>query len=218
MRKEHVREDDFNETERPKTRLAQFFDIAKHRFVELLKLSLLQTVFNMPLIATLVVFYMLIKSATNLNSMMTVFIITGGCLLISMISSYIGLSGLFHCLKEIIYAEGEYASSDYFKGLTTNWKKGMVIGLIVGVSIALTIIGSFFFYFYLSSVNATIAGFGIAILVTQSLVVLIVSYYSIAQIVVYENKLKYILKNSFIFTLMRFHYNLPLISNLIIKI
>ena len=210
MRKEKVREQDFKEEERPSTRLEQFFDIAKHRFVELLKLSLLQTVFNMPLIATIVTFYLFSRNASSLNSLMTVFLITAAGLLISMMSSFTGLTGLFHCLKKIAFAEGEYASSDYFHGLTSNGKKGIVIGLIVGISTALTVIGSFFFYFYLSSINPTIAGFGIAILVTQSLVVLILAYYSISQIVIYENEMKNILKNSLIFTLMRFQYNLPL--------
>lgn len=210
MRKEKIRETDYQQRERPKSRRAQFFDIAKHRFVEVLKLSLLQTVFNMPLIASLVLFYQLVRNVTNLNSMMTVFIITAGCIFISMISSFTGLTGMFYCFKKMAYAEGEYASSSYFVGLVANWKKGIAIGIIVGLSAALTIVGYFFFYYYLSSFNTAVAGFGIAIIVAQLLVVLIMGYYSIAQIVLYENSLRYILKNSFIFTLMRFHYNLPI--------
>ena len=87
MRKEKIRETDYQQRERPKNRRAQFFDIAKHRFVEVLKLSLLQTVFNMPLIATLVIFYQLVRNVSDINSLMTVFIITAGCIFISMISS-----------------------------------------------------------------------------------------------------------------------------------
>ena len=210
MKKDAVREKDFQENERPNTRLKQFFDIAKHRFVELLKLSFLQTVFNMPLIATVITFYLFTRNASNLNSLMTIFLITGGCLFISMIFSFTGLTGLFNCLKKMAFAEGEYASSDYFHGLVSNYKKGMLVGVIAGLSVALTVIGSFFFYFYLSTYNPSVAGFGIAILTIQSLVVLIVSYYSISQIIIYENGFKNIIKNSFIFSLMRFQYNFPL--------
>ena len=210
MKKEHIRETDYQQSERPNTRLAQFFDIAKHRFVEVLKLSLLQTVFNMPLIGTIITFYMFVRNVTSINSLMTVFIITAGCLFISMISSFVGLTGLFHCFKKMIYAEGEDASSSFFTGLVQNWKKGLVIGLIVGLSLSLAVIGCFFFYYYLSAYNTAIAGFGIAVLVIQAMVVLMIGYYSIAQIVMYENNLRYVLKNSFIFALMRFHYNLPL--------
>ena len=66
MRKEKIRETDYQQSERPKNRLAQYFDVFRHNFVELLKLSLLQTVFNMPLIATVVSFWILLKNSTDL--------------------------------------------------------------------------------------------------------------------------------------------------------
>ena len=59
----------------------------------------------------------------------------------------------------------------------------------------------------MSAINATISGFGIAIVIIQALIVLPVCYYSIAQVVVYSNKLRFVLKNSFIMTLIRFPYN-----------
>ena len=210
MRKERIRETDFEQKERPKTRLAQYFDVFKHYFGELIKLSLLQTVFNMPLIATAVSFWILVKNSPDLGALMTVFLITAGALFISMISSFTGLTGSFYCLKKICYAEGEFASSSFFVGLTENWKSGMLTGLIVGLSGAVALIGFFFSYFYLSQVNTAISGFGIAIVVIQFVIVLMLGYYTISQILVYDNKYRYVLKNSFIMTLMRFHINLLL--------
>lgn len=210
MKKEVVRATDYEQNERPLTRRGQFFDIFKHRFVEILKISILQAVFNMPLIAIMVMFYVFALSATSINSLMTVFLFTALGLFVSMISSFIGMTGSFYCYKKIIYGEGEFASSSFFTGLVSEWKKGLLVGLISGLSLAAAIIGGFFCYFYLSAYNSAVAGFGIAILVIQALVVLIVCYYSIAQLVIYENTMKAILKNSFIFTLMRFQYNLPI--------
>lgn len=210
MRKEVIRENDYEQKERPNSRKAQFFDIFRHRFVEVLKISILQAVFNLPLIAVMVLFWLFTLSATNLNSLMTVFLFSALGLFISIISIFIGMTGSFYCFKKIIYAEGEYASTSFFTGLISEWKKGALVGLIAGLSVAITLIGSFFCYYYLSSYNSAVAGFGIAILVTQSLVVLIISYYSVAQLVIYENSFKAILKNSFIFALMRFQYNLPI--------
>ena len=46
MKKEYIRPTDYEQRERPKTRAKQFFDIFRHRFLELLKLSLLQAVFS----------------------------------------------------------------------------------------------------------------------------------------------------------------------------
>ena len=199
---------DFTKDNRPKTRIKQFFDILIHRFVELLKISFLQTVFNMPLIATLVMFYIFVKNASSLDSLMTVYIVTGILIFISMISSFTGLTGSFYCLKKIIHAEGEYASSSFFLGLRSEWKRGMITGIIAGLSSSLTIIGSFFFYFYLSQANTTVSSFGIAILIIQSILVFMVGYYAIAQTIIYDSKYLYLLKNGFLFTLMRFHINI----------
>ena len=210
MKKEVIRESDYQQNERPETRRAQFFDIFRHRFVEVLKISILQAVFNLPLIAVMILFWLFMLAATNLNSLMTVFLFTALGLFISIISIFIGMTGSFYCFKKIIYAEGEYASSSFFTGLISEWKKGALVGIIAGLSVAATVIGSFFCIYYLSSYNTAVAGFGIAILSIQALVVLILSYYSIAQLVIYENTFKAILKNSFIFALMRFQYNLPL--------
>ena len=208
MREEKIKSIDYSTSERPETRTKQFFDIMRHRFVELLKLSLLQAVFNMPLIVSIVLFHILSKTATSINALMTIFIIQGLSFLISMPFAFTGLTGFFYCLKKIIHAEGEYASSSYFIGLRDEWKKGAVVGMIVGASLALAVIGFFFFYFYVPSYNTTIAGLGIAIVIIQAVMVLMVAYYSIGQIVMYTNKMRFVLKNSFIMTLMRFPQNL----------
>ena len=63
MRKERIRQTDFAEKDRPLTRAKQFGDIFKHRFLEFLKISLLQAIFNMPLVVSLVLYYSLIKSS-----------------------------------------------------------------------------------------------------------------------------------------------------------
>ncbi len=208
MRKEKVRETDYESSERPDTRLKQFFDIFRHRFVEILKLSLLQAIFNMPLIASLVLFHQLVKSSTTINALMTVFLIQGGSFLISMPSVFVGLTGVFCCFKKIIHAEGEYASSSFFIGMREEWKRGLLVGMIVGLSLAVAVIGYFFFQYYVPAYNTTIAGLGIAIVVIQAIMVLMVAYYSIGQIVFYTNELRFVFKNSFIFTLMRFPQNL----------
>ena len=200
----------YEQSERPLNRGGQFFDIFKHRFAEIMKISILQAVFNMPLIAVLVLFYLFALSAPDLNSLMTVFLFTALGLFVSLIFSFVGMTGSFYCFKKIIYSEGEFASSSFFTGLISEWKKGLAIGFVAGLSVAAAIIGFFFFFYYLPAYNTVIAGFGIAIMVIQALTVLIICYYAIAQVVIYENTFRAMLKNSFIFALMRFQYNLPI--------
>ena len=95
MRKEIVKETDFKNEERPDTRLKQLFDIFKHRFVELLKISLLQAVYNVPLVVSLILFYALIRNSENINSTMTIFLIQGASFLISLLVAFIGMMGTF---------------------------------------------------------------------------------------------------------------------------
>ena len=208
MRKEIIKEEDFKNSERPNSRLAQFFDIFKHRFVELMKISLLQAVYNIPLIVSLILFYAVIKSATNTNAATTVFLVQSLSFLISMPCIFIGMTGTYYCMKKLAYAEGEFASSSFFIGVREEWLKGLLIGLIAGLSACLGLIGIYFSYIYLAQVNATSAGLCIAFLSIQFILVMMICYYAIGQTETYDNKLKLTLKNSFIFTLIRFPYNL----------
>ena len=209
--KDKVREDDFQNKERPSTRLKQFFDIAKNRFVELIKISLLQTVFNMPLIVSLVLFYILVRNSQDASSLLTVFIITSGSFLITLPFSYVGMTGTFYCMKKLAYAEGEFAASSFFIGMREEFKKGILIGLLMGLSTGIAVIGLYLSFVYLTQLDNIVTGFSIAILTIQFIVMLIVSYYAVGQSVVYSNKMRFIYKNSFIMTLIRFPINLLLV-------
>lgn len=203
-----AKEIDYSNENRPENRRAQFFDIFKHRFVEILKLSLLQAVFSLPLLVAIILFYSLIRNSTDINSLMTVFLIQGGLFIFVVPIAFIGLTGSFYSIKKIAYSEGEYASSSFFIGLREEWKRGLLIGIIAGISSAVAVIGFFFANFYISAVNTVISGLAIAVLVIQLIVVLIVCYYSIAQAIIYINNLRFVFKNSFIMALIRFHINL----------
>ena len=80
MRREQFRKTDFELSELPKTRLEQFFDILKHQTWNLIKVSGLQTVFNMPLIVWFVLFIMAITSVNPEGTF--VVILVGGAILV----------------------------------------------------------------------------------------------------------------------------------------
>lgn len=215
MKTERIRPTDYEQRERPKTRAKQFFDIFKHRFLELIKLSLLQAVFSLPMLAIIFIFWMILpnalKSSSPQQAALGVFLVTGGAMLIALPIAFVGLTGSFYALKKLAYAEGEFASSAFFIGMKEEWKRGLLIGFIAGLSAAISIIGIFFFLVFPTQINVWVKGFGIAIVVIQLIIVLIVCYYSIAQVVVYSNTLRRLLKNSVIMTLIRFPINLGLL-------
>ena len=210
MKKEIIRSSDYEQRERPRTRVAQFFDIFKHRFLELLKLSLLQAVFSLPLLVTIFLFWLLLPNAHTNQAAMMVFLIQGASSLITLPIAFVGLAGSFYALKKLAYAEGEFASSSFFIGMKEEWKKGLLIGLIAGLSAGIATIGAYFFILSPYDIIPWVKGLGIAVSIIQLIVVYISCYYSIAQVVVYENKLWPIIKNSIIMNLMRFPINLGL--------
>ena len=214
MKKEHIRPNDYEQRERPKTRAKQFFDIFKHRFLELIKLSLLQAVFSLPLLAVIFIFWMLLSNVSGesaAQSALAVFLITAGAMVVVLPIAFVGLTGSFYALKKLAYAEGEFAASSFFIGMKEEWKRGLLIGFIAGLSVALTIVGYFYFFVYSVELNAVVKGFGIAILAIQLIVVLIVCYYSMAQVVVYSSSFRQLFKNSIIMGLIRFPINLGLV-------
>ena len=127
MKKEKIKLDDYENKDRPVSRLAQYGDIFKHRFLELLKISLLHTVFLMPLLVSLIIFYALVRNSNDINSLMTVFLIQGASFLISMPSSFVGTTGTFYCMKKLSYAEENSPLRVSLSGCVKNGKKDYLL-------------------------------------------------------------------------------------------
>ena len=208
MRKEVIRETDFSVTELPRTRWAQFKDLLKHQFLNLVKISCLQTVFNMPLLVWAILFVILLTTV-NPEGTYVVILVGSGILIPCVAISNIGLSGMFYCLKRMAYSDGLFAASSYFVGMKEEWKKGLVLGLLQGLAAGVALAGTTFLYFY-TAVNPWVIGLGITLLVILYFVMTMVNYYSLAQTAVYSNKTGVIIKNSFLMSLMRFPKHLLL--------
>lgn len=209
--RDRVRPNDFVETDRPINRRAQCWDLLRHRFLDLLKISFLYAIFLMPLFVSIVIFWPLLRNAAasgDINQIATVFVIQGASLLISIPVAFIGLTGSYRCLKQLVFAEDGFASSSFFYGLKDGWKQGFIIGLLPGLSATLAFVGGFFLYVKMGPIDKWVTGFGLAILAIQFIVVLIISYYSISQTQIYDNKIRFVLKNSFIFSLIKSPSNL----------
>lgn len=208
MRKEVIRETDFSIKELSKTRGAQFKDLLKTQFLNLVKISCLQTVFNMPLLVWAILFVIFLTTV-NPEGVYVVILVGSGILIPCVAISNIGLIGMFYCLKRLAYSDGLFAASSYFVGIKEEGKKGFAVGLLQGLVSGVVLAGATFLYFY-AAVNPWIIGLGITLLIILFFVMTMVNYYSLAQAAVYSNNTGVVIKNSFLMSLMRFPKHLLL--------
>ena len=201
MKKEIIRKTDFTSSERPRTRMAQFWDIIKHQKLNMVKIAMLQTVFNAPTMVWAVFYYILLAAGPSSVFQITVWF--GLILIPCIIISNLGLVGSFSCLKKIAYADGEFASSSFFLGLKEEWKKGLVLGFIQGLVSGFCLIG-LVFVLSVPGATALVKGFALAMLIILFLTITMMNYYSLAQASCYANSLGRVIKNSFLMTLMRY--------------
>lgn len=199
---------EFLEENRPSTRRGQFLDFFRHRFLDLLKISLLQTIFSLPFYASLILFYMFSEKASDFNSFFTVSLFTASSFVLTIPLIYLGLSGMFYCFRKLSFLEGEFVSSSFFIGFKEEWKTGLRIGLIVSISAAATLIGSSYLFANNAIADGWISALGISLLLIQLIVVIMMSYYSLSESMIYSNSFISNIKNSLYFSLMKFPINL----------
>lgn len=208
MRKEVIRQTDFTSRELPKTRAKQFWDVVKHQKLNMVKVAMLQTVFNAPLMVWAVLYYLFL--AAGPSSIFQISVYAGLIMIPCVIIANIGLVGSFACMKKIAYADGGFASSSFFMGMKDEWKKGLVLGFLEGIAGALLVIGSVFML-TVTGTNAFVRGLGLAAVIILFLTMTMMNYYSLAQSACYSNGVGRVIKNSFLMSLMRYPKHLLLL-------
>lgn len=209
MRKEKIRSTDFTVSELPKTRWEQFKDLFKHQFLNMVKISTLQAVFNMPLIVWSILYFLYLGSVEK-ESVFTIIVYGGVLLAPSILISNIGLTGSFYCMKKLAYGDGLFAASSFFVGMKEEWKKGVFTGFLLGIICGGALIGCSFLYGYVNA-NGWVIGLGITLLLLLVFIAVMVNYYSLAQSAVYSNPVGVVVKNAFLMSLMRFPKHLLLL-------
>lgn len=217
--RDKVRKDDLTTRELPHTRKQVFLDLLKHQKRQLVSLSMLTFVFLMPLAVDIILFNQMILgasmsgkdpvliSSTVFSLIIYMMIIAIPCVMVG----FVGLGGLAHVCKNIVWQEGLIVGPDFFKGIKKNWKHSLIIGLIWGLSLFLFVAGSFFLArAEQGSTTPWVLGIGIGLCVVQFIVLSIVCVYSLTYTCYYENKLRQVLKNSFIFLAAKFFKNILL--------
>ena len=185
----------------PHNRKEVFFDLLRHRKMNLFALSTLTFSFFIPLAVDLFYFNFLENVATANDKLDYLFSLIFYSMLIMlpcMIIGFIGLAGAFHVAKKIVWQEGIALASEFFQGIKENWKHALVNGALFGISLFGLVVGGSYLLIFSRQMPALCGvGIGALVLVFLFLGMSLSLFYT--QDVYYENTYITTLRNSFRF-------------------
>ena len=116
------------------------------------------------------------------------------------------IAGMTYVLRNYALEKPTFMVSDFFDAFKSNWKQGF--GLFTIFAAISVLAGVSFFWYFANSARSwlMLIPFGLCILLC--LVLLFMQFYVYLMAVTVELKLKYIIKNAFIFAMINFRRNL----------
>ena len=207
---------DLTKKDLPHNRKQIFLDLLKNQKRQMVSLSMLLFIFLLPVVVDLLIFNMFIlnvsSSETNYGSI--VFSLIFYMMIIAIpcsIIGFVGLSGLAHVSKMIVWQEGVLNGPEFFVGIKKNWKHAIFFGLIWGISLFILVIGILFMLRTQGSVSQPwLNSVGIGLCIVQFIVLSIVCVYSLTYDCYYVNSFRQVFKNCFVFFAAKFFKNLLL--------
>ncbi len=209
----------------PSNRWELFWDIFKGRFGKLVIINLLTIIFFIPLFLLILmrsnalanygamypfsqsfgIGYMAPASMVGYaeNIVVQVDIITFLFLPIAVVIMAIGISGAAYVMRNMVWTEGIFVANDFWKGIKENFKRMMLIGLLYSLIFYVLIIG-------ISIAEQNIAmGAGakwlwiVSEILSYCMLALfsVMTLHMITMTVTYDLKFRYLIKNSFVFTI-----------------
>ena len=185
----------------PHNRKEVFFDLLRHRKMDLFALSCLAFAFFIPLAVDLFYFNFLENVAIaneRLDYLFSLIFYSMLIMLPCMLIGFIGLAGAFHVAKKIVWQEGIMLSLEFFQGIKENWKHALVNGAVFGITLFGLVVGGSYLLIF-SKEMPVLCGVGIGALAVIFLFLGMSIALFYTQDVYYENTYIITLKNSFRF-------------------
>ena len=209
----------------PSNRWELFWDIFKGRFGKLVIINLLMLLFFLPLFALIFYRYITIMgyglaypfaqgfgvgyqapfSMVGYSENIIFNVNTAVYILmpIALMIAAIGVSGGAYVIRNMVWTEGTFVSNDFWRGISLNYKKILVISLLFSVM--------FYVTFCVNALFDQLVAVGQAapwlITIVKIITYFVFGFYSvmtahmITMTVTYDYKLRHLFKNSFLFTL-----------------
>ena len=185
----------------PHNRKEVFFDLLKHRKMNLFALSCFTFMFFIPLAVDLILFNFLESAAIAAEKTEYLFSLIFYSMLIMlpcMLIGFLGFAGAFYTSKKIVWQEGSMLSIDFFTGIKENWKNALVNGAIFGLVTFGLVVGGSYLIIY-APMAPVGCGIGIGGLILIFLLFGMLMPVFFAQDVYYQNPYRITFKNSFAF-------------------
>ena len=185
----------------PHNRKELFFDLLKHRKMDMFYLSSLTFIFFIPLAVDLLFFNYLEAIATANENYQDLFSLVFYSMLIMlpcMLILFIGLAGAFYTAKKMVWQELIIPAHDFFQGIKENWKHSLISGVIFGVITFGLVVGGTYLLIY-SPMPQVWNGVSIGALVVVFLTLGMVTALIFTQDVYYSNSYYVTFKNAFSF-------------------
>lgn len=206
---------DFLAGDLPKTRKAQFWDILRHQMRTVISSSMLVTLFALPLFALYIVFNVFIGAAyargDGTDVIFSLFFYGGLLAIPCLVILNIGFSGAFNVAKRLVFGEGLLLNVAFYYGLKENWEKAILMSIINALSFVLALLGSVYLLLYYVAAPILV-GVGVGLLAVQYIIIGIMTPYYMSQICFYQNKVMAVIKNSFLFALMKLPLNFAIFA------
>jgi hypothetical protein len=183
----------------PHNRKEVFFDLLKHRKMNLFSLSCFVFMFFIPLAVDLFYFNYLETIAISNEKFEYLFSLIFYSMLIAipcMVIGFIGFAGGFYVAKKIVWQEGVSLSSDFFQGVKENYKRALIDGFILGVLLFGLVVGGSYLIIY-SPMAPVWCGIGIGALILIFIFFGMSITLNFTQNVYYQNPYRVTFKNSF---------------------
>ena len=212
--KKKVKTNDLTVKELPHTRWQIFVDLLKNQKRQMVSLSMLLFVFLLPLVVDILIFNMFIYGVPSgsENYGATIFALIFYMMLVAIPCSmigFVGLSGLAHVSKMIVWQEGVLMGPEFFIGIKKNWKHALIFGFVWGVSLFILVVGIFFMLRTQLIVDQPwVNSVGIGLCIVQFIILSIVCVYTLTYGCYYCNNAWQVFKNSFVFFVAKFFKNL----------
>ncbi len=194
----------------PKTRWQMFWDVVKNDFSLIVNLSLLCSLFAVPLIAVYVLMYkMTISALGGDNAVAKIF---SSVFYLSIVSIpcysvwFLGLNGAFAVMKKRVWNQGCVVRSTFWQSIRSG--KSALMGAIVGFAIAVSTVGAMYLLVY--GAGAIQQGLGISVCVVVVFLFATTAMYFLAGNNLYDLPFSALFRNSFAFCWMALLRNLAL--------